>query len=63
MKSLDERMAPADGMWVCAACGKTAEDQFGLVGAHRPRMGRVVRDECRALQARQHGDRLARNQG
>lgn len=30
----EERMAPADGIWVCAACGKTAEDRYGQKGVH-----------------------------
>ena len=32
----DERMAPPDGIWVCRACGKTAEDIYGTEGAHSP---------------------------
>ena len=27
-------MAPADGIWVCAVCGKTAEDRYGIEGVH-----------------------------
>lgn len=30
----DNRMAPADGIWVCRACGKTAVDHYGLEGPH-----------------------------
>lgn len=29
-----ERIAPADGIWVCGACGKTAVDRYGLEGPH-----------------------------
>ena len=29
-----DRMAPDDGIWVCAACGKTATDRYGIEGAH-----------------------------
>ena len=29
-----DRMAPDDGIWVCAACGKTAVDQYGMEGPH-----------------------------
>jgi|KBSMisStaDraftv2_1062788.scaffolds.fasta_scaffold27979_8 hypothetical protein len=32
----EKRMAPADGIWVCAACGKTAEDRYGIEGVHSP---------------------------
>lgn len=30
-----DRVAPAGTIWVCSACGKTAEDQYGN-GAHTP---------------------------
>ena len=31
-----ERIAPDDGIWVCAACGKTHTDRYGMegVGTH-----------------------------
>jgi hypothetical protein len=28
------RKAPDDGIWVCAACGKTAVDRYGIEGPH-----------------------------
>lgn len=28
------RMAPEGFIWVCAACGKTAQDRYGLNGIH-----------------------------
>lgn len=30
----EERMAPEGSVWVCAACGKTARDRYGIVGEH-----------------------------
>lgn len=30
----DNRMAPADGIWVCRACGKTAVDRYGMIGPY-----------------------------
>lgn len=30
----DDRFAPDDGVWVCAACGKTAIDRYGIEGPH-----------------------------
>lgn len=30
----DERRAPPGAIWVCGACGKTAEDQYGIIGDH-----------------------------
>jgi hypothetical protein len=32
MAEPNERMAPADGIWLCGACGKTAEDRYGIEG-------------------------------
>jgi hypothetical protein len=29
-----ERFALDDGIWVCAACGKTATDRYGIEGEH-----------------------------
>lgn len=29
-----DRIAPDDGIWVCAACGKTAVDRYGMEGPH-----------------------------
>lgn len=29
-----KRIAPEGMIWVCAACGKTARDQYGIVGEH-----------------------------
>lgn len=29
-----ERFATAGSLWVCLACGKTAEDRFGIEGKH-----------------------------
>lgn len=29
----DERFAPDGAIWVCAACGKTHKDQYGMDGA------------------------------
>lgn len=34
MSTLEERMAPEGKVWVCMACGKTAQDQYGIVGEH-----------------------------
>ena len=30
----DNRFAPEGAVWVCAACGKTAKDQYGIEGEH-----------------------------
>ena len=32
----DLRFAPDDGIWVCAACGKTALDLYGETGPRSP---------------------------
>lgn len=37
-----DRFAPEGTIWVCAACGKTALDQYGIAGAA---------DEIRRLRA------------
>lgn len=31
-----QRIAPKGTVWMCAACGKTAEDRYGLEGARSP---------------------------
>ena len=31
---MTDRMAPPDGIWICAACGKLAEDLYGIEGEH-----------------------------
>ena len=31
---MSDRIAPAGAIWVCAACGKTAKDRYGLEGKH-----------------------------
>lgn len=31
-----DRIAPDDAIWVCSACGKTAVDRFGIIGAASP---------------------------
>lgn len=30
----NNRIAPDDAIWVCAACGKTATDRYGIEGIH-----------------------------
>jgi hypothetical protein len=30
----EERMAPEGKIWVCCACGKTADDSYGIDGWH-----------------------------
>jgi hypothetical protein len=30
----DDRRAPEGQLWVCCACGKTAEDRYGFEGEH-----------------------------
>jgi len=34
MTTADDRMAPAGAIWVCAACGKSAKDRYGIEGEH-----------------------------
>lgn len=31
-----QRFAPKGAIWVCAACGKTARDKYGMEGEHSP---------------------------
>ncbi len=31
-----EQDAPAGSLWVCCACGKTAENRYGMGGRHSP---------------------------
>lgn len=31
---LIDRIAPHGAIWVCGACGKTSQDQFGIEGQH-----------------------------
>lgn len=31
---MSERIAPAGQIWVCAACGKTSRDEYGIEGEH-----------------------------
>ncbi len=34
---IPEDRRPGDGkIWVCGACGKKAEDRYGLIGRHSP---------------------------
>lgn len=33
-KERKDRMAPDGQIWVCGACGKTAEDRYGIEGEH-----------------------------
>ena len=30
----NDRFVPDDGIWVCAACGKTSTDRYGIEGEH-----------------------------
>lgn len=34
--SADARRAPDGHVWRCCACGKWAEDRYGLIGPHSP---------------------------
>lgn len=29
-----QRIAPKGAIWICAACGKTADDRYGIEGEH-----------------------------
>lgn len=32
----EDRRAPEGKIWICNACGKAAEDRWGIIGAHSP---------------------------
>lgn len=34
MDQPNQRFAPSGAIWVCGACGKTAQDRYGIHGEH-----------------------------